>query len=176
MKRKIKEISENKKARNATMITLTERWDVDMLNTILGRRDLFIDKQGEFTVLESISNNINFGELRVSYNYSNKSINRKWGRVYGKGLQSVNGWIRRLCSHQYYHDIDIVNCFPVILFQICQHCTVTCDTLALYVEDRETIIQNDMDLYNLSREAVKQSYLKCLFGGGANYDGDFLLT
>ena len=89
------------------------------------------------------------------------------------------GWVRRQCAHKYYHDIDIVNCYPVILLQLQEKVGVNIDPIHLmqYVEDREKVLQDDMQrVPGLTREEAKLQYLKVMFGGEQlEYETPFLL-
>ena len=103
-KREGKEEEEKK-----VITTLYERWDADM---ILSVSELVLDPQTEGVVsaiatemTPSLSNPAPMTRRMVSYT----ARDFKEGRVYGQGLQGVSGWIRRLCSYKYYHDLDIVN-------------------------------------------------------------------
>jgi hypothetical protein len=88
-----------------------ERWDSLMLDKILmlPSNDPSLD-----AMLRVIKTKINKDRMQVTYKRSEINI----GRLYGTGLQSVSSFVRRLCSHKYYHDLDIKNCFPTILWQL----------------------------------------------------------
>jgi hypothetical protein len=101
---------------------LYERWDSDMIMSI---NELVLDPQTE-AVVSALA-----AEMRPSLSNPDPTIRRivsysarefKKGRVYGQGLQGVGGWIRRVCSYRYYHDLGIVNCGPTILYQILEKC------------------------------------------------------
>lgn len=83
-----------------------------------GNLDAGLEKLLQNILVEA--NNTNASErVTVKYYANEASVPFQIkGRVYAQGLQTVPGWVRRQCAHKYYHDIDIVNCYPVILLQL----------------------------------------------------------
>ena len=151
--------------------TLREKWDVKALNDILSRRSALLRDDGEadhqaFSKLMQVSKAVNAqGILEVNYSYSHTTASFQLdGRVYGTGFQSVPGWVRRYCGHKYYHDIDIVNCFPVILHQLAQQYEIDARYLQQYVEHRDEILASDVEHVGVSRDTAKLQYLKLMFG------------
>ena len=64
----------------------------------------------------------------------------KEGRVYGQGYQSVPGWIRRICAHKYYMDIDMVNAGPRAFIQVLRKENLKVPgSLKKYAYDRESM-------------------------------------
>jgi len=153
--------------------TLYERWDKEMLTYILDRIDSFED-ENKLASLHRVNSKVNSssGILRVNYVHSKYA---KFGRVYGEGFQSCLGWVRRLCAYQFYHDIDIINCFPVILEQVAQRFGIDCSHLTKYVEEREEILQQDLKDHGINREEAKKAYLQIMFGGQRMYNSPFLI-
>ena len=58
-------------------------------------------------------------------------------------------------------DIDMVNCHPVILLNLCQKNKVKCNILKNYVENRNIIL----DSFGDNRKTVKELFLTILNGG-----------
>ena len=58
-------------------------------------------------------------------------------------------------------DIDMVNCHPVILLNLCQKNKVKCNILKNYVENRDLIL----DSFGDNRKTVKEMFLSILNGG-----------
>ena len=58
-------------------------------------------------------------------------------------------------------DIDMINCHPVILLNLCQKNQVTCNILKNYVENREIIL----DSFDDNRKSVKEMFLTVLNAG-----------
>ena len=94
--------------------TFYERLDVQMFNSIL---ELVLPREIEEMLEDKLRyevNNTSSSYRKVEYHKGKFAK----GRIYGTGLQSVPGWIRRLCAYQYYIDIDIVNCGPSLFSQL----------------------------------------------------------
>ena len=58
-------------------------------------------------------------------------------------------------------DIDMINCHPVILLNLCQKNEVICNILKNYVENRDIIL----DSFGDNRKSVKEMFLTVLNGG-----------
>ena len=145
--------------------TFYERWDVQMFNSIL---ELVLPREIEEMLEDKLRyevNNTSSSYRRVEY-YTGKFVK---GRIYGTGLQSVPGWIRRLCAHQYYVDIDIVNCGPTLFSQLLTMNNVAVPPLLqLYVDDRNAMFDLIRQFEpNLTEGDMKRLLLQILHGGQA---------
>ena len=58
-------------------------------------------------------------------------------------------------------DIDMVNCHPVILLNLCQKNKISCNILKNYVENRDLIL----DSFGDNRKTIKELFLTILNGG-----------
>lgn len=169
--------------------TLREKWDFEVLGQILARKSSMLDEDGKFDhqlkdllqqVYDVAPRHKGAREIFVDYFAPPKAIPYLInGRVFGPGLQRAPGWVRRLCSHKYYHDVDIVNCFPVLLLQLQEKVGVTIDPVNLrrYVAEREAVLAEDMaQIPGLTRKEAKSQYLKVMFGSNElQYKTSFLL-
>ena len=164
--------------REGFAFSLYEKWDLQAVQNILSRPCSLLNEDGEFDgklqkLLQNINaggnNNTHVGIVNVAYHSRKEAVLFNiQGRVYGQGFQGVPRWVRRLCANKYYHDVDIVNCFPVILLQLQEKVGVNMDPIHLrqYVEDREGVLKADMQIVQgLTREEAKLQYLKVMFGG-----------
>ena len=96
--------------------------------------------------------------IKRKYRYSNN----KNGRIYvnGFGVQSLQTNLRRFLTGDYLHDIDIKNCHPNILNQLCVEYNNTHDEklntfyLSTYIKDRDNVLNNN--------KIDKKSILICL--------------
>ena len=157
-------------------LKLVEKWDMKVLQKILETSHFSMDFS-QRSLLKSISESISSnGELIVHYELS--KAQRPFGiagRVFNnRSYQGIQGWVKRLCCHKYYHDIDIVNCYPVILLQLAEKNDIEVQVLRQYVADRESILSNDMLEHKITRKAAKEAYLKVMFTGGVAYESIFL--
>lgn len=86
-----------------------------------------------------------------------------------KSLQGMSRVIRHLICHENYTDIDIKNCHPVILLQLCSAYNFSCEHLKYYIENRENCLGELMNITNLSKDECKQYFLSLLNGGTCSY-------
>jgi len=132
--------------------------------------------ESENAFCEAIINNVDFnndGTLTVSYDnpmrWKNEDLNI--GRV--NPLQSLSvGSLRRDIRHlvcaEYYTDIDIKNCHPVIISQLCELNNMETPNLTKYVNNRDDILTNTMECFGVNRDNAKQLYIRLLYGGKYN--------
>eukprot|EP00039_Didymoeca_costata_P014625 m.238742 g.238742 ORF g.238742 m.238742 type:complete len:178 (-) comp16061_c0_seq9:972-1505(-) len=105
------------------------------------------------------------GTVKVDYKQSG---HRQKGRFYcknGIGLQSMYREIRNTICNEYYHDVDIVNCMPTILYQYCEKNQIPNEHLRNYAENRDELLKNLMETNKISRDEAKTIIL-CLTNGG----------
>ena len=117
---------------NPIVMTLWERWIVATFNSI---REFIMPPQLEerITMLSSSINDPNTGRRRVDY----RAGKFKQGRLYGEGLQSIKRAVRRLCSHEYYIDLDIKIAGPCLFVQLLAKQGIAVPhLLQLYADDR----------------------------------------
>ena len=147
-------------------IILTERWNLPMLLRIVNSRAK-LEVPGLARLLMRVMESIDpdTGELRATYKHA-KSLT--FGRLYAyPSMQSVSGWIRRLCAHGLYHDIDIENCFPVILSQVAAKHGLGCPHLDAYVQNREQCFElvKAATRATLSRKQIKECFIRIIHNG-----------
>lgn len=84
------------------------------------------------------------------------------GRRYSRnvGLQGLSRIIRHTISKEYYKDIDICNCHPVILEHYCKSNNIRCSNLSYYIENRERCLSEMISSLSISRDQAKEYYLK----------------
>lgn len=152
-----------KRSKHAHAMTfmMTEKWDAEQLDIILRRTDLLSPTQ--LSLLQHVQRNLDFnGYLKVEYSLSEwcKTSGYKGGRVYGKGLQRTKGWIRRLCSHKFYWDLDLVNCHPEIFVQQCEKKSIDVPLWKDYCSNRGERLQN----VNSDPKVAKEAVIQALYG------------
>jgi hypothetical protein len=104
------------------------------------------------------------GKLEVLY----KNTNIGFGRVYptkSLSLCSIRRELRHTLAKDKYVDIDIDNCHPVILKQICEKNKIDCEYLTKYVNDRKTYLKVVMDKYKVDRDSAKQLFIRLAYFG-----------
>jgi hypothetical protein len=69
-----------------------------------------------------------------------------------------------LCLENY-HDIDFKNSHPNIFYQTLQKNTIQCKDLKYYNENRDIVLHNTCEHYNVGRDIAKQLFIEILYGG-----------
>ena len=96
--------------------------------------------------------------LKTSYHFAN---GRSSERLYNHPrAQNTPAWISRVCQADNYHDIDIVNYFPTILYNLAKRSNTRCKTLHAYVTERTETIQRALRRCNAS-DLTPKNMKKC---------------
>ena len=133
---------------------------------------------GQVSIINSIYNNKKKGsalgaaEQTVTYKLSTKAAGKLgYGRLYGtKGsFETLEKECRGTICKEYYHDIDIVNCHPVLLLQFARNQFQTeLPEVEKYVDNRETYLKNVMTENSVTRDEAKAAIISVLYGGSCN--------
>jgi len=114
-----------------------------------------------------------YGELSVHY----FSHDLGFGRIMPEefGLIMMSRKVRQTICEDMYADIDVVNCHPMIYWNFIKMDTYNeVQIFKHYLDHREEVIQECIDLNNCSRNDAKHWFLKVLNGGEGR--DDLLLT
>ena len=106
------------------------------------------------------------GRKRVIYKQKHKHKDRYYG--VGSCLTYLKKEIRNSIMPKNIKDIDMINCHPVILLNLCQKNNINCNILKNYVENRNLILESFGD----DRKIVKEMFLTILNGGFKNIYSD----
>ncbi len=154
----------------------TELIDISILNKLINSKTLLYEiewtagsmkYESEKHLLCMLKKQVKNGKLTVKY----KRPKYQLGRVYpvkSISLCSVRRAIRHTLAHGKYVDIDIANCHPEILKQICDHNKIKTRYLKQYVENREKILEDVMTYYDCRREEAKQLFIILVYYGSIN--------
>lgn len=139
------------------------------------------DKRGELdpgqvSIINSIYNNKKKGTIiaqqEITYKLSRSTAGKLgYGRLYGsKGsFETLEKECRGTICKEYYHDIDIVNCHPVLLVQFAlKKYNTVLPEVEKYVDNREGYLKNVMSENSINRDGAKQSIISVLYGGACN--------
>jgi hypothetical protein len=130
------------------------------------------EKQHLLALRKNIKNNT----LAVVY----KSSKLGAGRVYAQkslSLGSIRRELRHTLARDTYTDIDMENCHPVILEQLCRMNNIECENLTKYVTNRAKYLKEVMDKYQVSRDQAKNLFIRLLyFGSIENWKADNAIT
>ena len=153
-------------------IKLIEKIPTDILNLLINS-SLLKDKfnnphssncfDNEKQQLEKYKKLVKNGEATINYIQS-----MKYGRVFPKnalGLFSIRREIRHTLARDNYIDIDIENCHPVLLYQLCTHNNIQCDKLKYYIDNRAQLLNEVMRGYGVVKDQAKQLFIQLLYFG-----------
>lgn len=121
------------------------------------------------SILQSLWNNKKKASLTcqqsITYRLSSKRAGRLgFGRLYGtKGsLETLERECRGTLCRDYYHDIDIVNCHPVLAIQLAKRLfQLDLPEVENYCENRDDYLSQ----VSSNREEAKQAIIKILYHG-----------
>jgi len=118
------------------------------------------------------SNNSN--KVKSTYTKSKKSINAGRWYISPYGLQVMPISIKNAICKDCLIDIDIVNCHPVILKNICGHYNIKCPLLGNYVNNRDETLNDIMKKIGCNKSESKIAIIECLNGSKKIYKSDLL--
>lgn len=144
-----------------------------ILNNINDIETLYrVDARNEVSLSKYYRKSDYEGFISTEYIQSNNGL---YGRYQAKFALSGQGMIREArhtIFNDYYIDLDIDNCHPVITKWICNNLNIDCYYLTDYIINREKIIKELIKLNsNYDREYFKKVFLKISYGCSNNsYD------
>ena len=151
-------------------ILLNEPIDNKLLDKLINSKVLkeeeWFNLKNEKHQLTSYKKKIKNGSASVKYDMSKIG----YGRVYpskGLGLCSLRREIRHTIA-QGWVDIDIENCHPVLLEQICKNNNIDCPQLSNYCLRRDECLKLFTDEYGVSRDTAKDLFIRLLYFGTFN--------
>lgn len=77
-------------------------------------------------------------------------------------IQRIFNGIRGILCSDNMIDIDINNCHPEILYNLCKKHDIDCEYLLEYINNREEKLQELMKYYSINRGQAKAYFLKCI--------------
>ena len=156
-------------------LTLYEKVDKVILNKLINSsllKKTFHNKyasrvyHNEKEQLTAYMAKMKYGKVKVTYN---KNKNNKYGRSNpdkALGLFCIRREIRHTLCGDSMADIDVNNCHPVILNQLCENENIDHYELNKYVKNRDDYFTAGMDAYGCSREDIKVLFIIYCYGGG----------
>ena len=155
-------------------ITLFEKVDVNSLTKLIHssllKPTLSKWKQFNYTSekqqLTKYLSLIQHGIASVHYQKCNGSL---WGRSNPDNMVSLFSMrreIRHTIASKYYTDIDIENCHPQLLYQLCIKHTIPCEFLKKYVLNRSEYLKQVQNYYSVDYDDAKLLFIILLYGGG----------
>ena len=120
------------------------------------------DKKGEakkeYTkIIKYLINKVKKPNDWSPYGYAKGRVN---GRLYGQNsIQGIRKDVRGFLTQGLTTDIDMANCHPVILYELCLKHEFECPNLKDYINNREIKLKAIMECDNISREQAKKKVL-----------------
>lgn len=105
------------------------------------------------------------GSIKTSYNFGKNS--NGFGRMFvnkGLGIQSLSRVIRNTICKDLYYDLDIVNAEPTLLYNICKKYGITATILKNYIFNREEVLKQIENDFNISRDIAKEKIISIVNG------------
>ena len=129
---------------------------VEIINTIYNNK-------------KKVDNKLGAAMQTITYKLSNKNGGKLgYGRLYGnKGsFETLEKECRGTVCKEFYHDIDVVNCHPVILVQFAKSkYNIELPEVEKYVDNRDLYLKHVMTENGVTRDEAKTSIIKILYGG-----------
>lgn len=152
-------------------IVKKELFDIDALEMLYSHPNLGEKDRKKLKAYFKKRENVNMVE--VKYDYPPKYKQSGYARVFaekGLGLQQFSREIRNLLAKKYYFDIDMVNCHPTILLKICKDNNWACPNLERYVTERDTIIAELGEKYDINKSDIKVCMNTLMYLGDLPYN------
>ena len=105
-------------------------------------------------------------KVNVSYKQNNNI-----GRYFACGslsLQTLPREIRHTIANDYYYDIDISNCHPVLICQYAKSKSLKCKYIQLYIDNRDTLFEELSNEFKCAKDKIKNGFL-CILNGAKSF-------
>lgn len=105
-------------------------------------------------------------QVNVSYKQNNDI-----GRYFACGslsLQSLPREIRHTISDEYYYDVDISNCHPVLICQYAKAHNLKCKYIQLYIDNRDILFEELSKQFKCNKDKIKNGFL-CILNGAKSF-------
>lgn len=145
--------------------------DRKLLKKIIDNIELGTDRYNDTYENEKAFLNSLHKKISDKSNYMTVTYKQDIGRVYplhSLSLSTVRRPLRHTLAEGNYIDIDIKNCQPTILHQICKANDIDCVHLERYVNNRESLLEEITKEYECTREEAKNLFLVLMNSG--NFD------
>lgn len=118
------------------------------------------DKESQLTLLKKYVKKAQEGQgiIYQAYHYATGSHGRRYSDT--TSLQGLCKMIRHTIAKEFYRDIDIANCHPVILEHYCKTNNIRCSNLSYYIQNREECLKEIMSSMDITRDVAKNCFLK----------------
>lgn len=122
------------------------------------------------------------GKIKVQYNLDTYGRYKNSNTINGFSYTNMFGAIRNLLTNKYYIDLDIKNCHPVIIYNLCIKYKINeCKMLKQFIDNREELLKYIVDNNSeghmneerieglcMNRDIAKRFTLMFFFGASLN--------
>ena len=182
-KKEPKKPKKSRKEPNDVSMKLQEKFNADKLAYIVNNEDIFkpqlntkhfLNNYNPFKILNRYLTKSTDGVIQTEY--LQKGGSGRFVAIGGLSLQALPKSVRHTIAGDFYNDIDIVNCHPVLLESLSLKRGINCPALTYYNNNREAVI-NDISKGDLSlRNHIKQIIIKIINGGYHKTENTWLIS
>lgn len=149
-------------------MVLTEKFDPNVMLNLLRHNGISdLDKRKLKKYYQSRKNG---NEVEVAYDFVCDMKADGYGRLYAKmGMQGMPRSIRNALAGDLVFDVDVHNCHPTLLVQLCDKEGWACHLLRQYVNERDNSLSALMTTYQVSREDAKRALISTLYLGNPSH-------
>lgn len=97
----------------------------------------------------------------------------RWRQVFGRVYSAFNyGFtpfrrvVRNSLILDLYYDFDLVSAHQAIVVSLCKRANIPCPIIKKYVEQRDLILKETCEFYNVDKDEAKDLFIRLNFGGG----------
>jgi hypothetical protein len=119
----------------------------------------------ELLKLIKFSKLVKKGILKVKYKQAKYNKGRLYSCFNGSSLQGLWRPLRHTLSGEFYYDVDIKNCHPVLLQQLAEKHSIINNSIKNYNENRDHYLEILKSKFDTSRDNIKMLICRIFFGG-----------
>lgn len=136
----------------------------ELMNVSKTKRHNNYNFKAEYKKLKNYTRNILKSNNNYLVNYQYVKGKDDFGRLQSinPSLQRMYNGFRGILCNGITRDLDMSNCHPNILLNLCKEHDIKCDYVKQYIYNREDSLKQLMTEYEITRDEAKQTYLKCL--------------
>lgn len=151
-----------------TAVMKTEVFDVDFARQLID--DKSIPKEERDKLRRYVKNRVRGNQHDTTYKLGRHCKHEFQGRfcaLRGESLQGLGKDIRNAIGGEFYWDIDFVNAQPTLLRQYAKQKGWSCQSISLYIEQRDELLTSLCETMNIERWEAKEKVIAMFFGCGS---------
>ena len=140
----------------------------DLLKTKFNNKMATVFYENEKIQLQKYLAMMNDNKIAIKYTRSKTNPYGRSNPAFALGLFPIRREIRHTLTSEKFVDIDVANCHPEMLNQLCIKENIKHDKLDEYVNNRDSYFREIMTTYGCTREQAKVLFIRLSYGGGFN--------